>query len=254
MSYAELAPHVSDSRYRLTYDCQGFMSINGHFREISPRLLQRIQEDPSLTRTIILGSMQKMPGAEAAATAHFERLQAPYPTRENEALAAALDHLSPMQKKMALFAVTKIRDLYGTAHTQLGDLSGIEAGSLGAHLSVGKAWHGLHFLFAGSVGPNSTPVGQAILGGVEIGEDTGYGSPRYLEVNATADIANALGQLREQEVRSRYDANAMNDADLYPSDWGEPENLEWLMQEFDRVRQFYSGVAERQNAVLLYHI
>jgi hypothetical protein len=67
-------------------------------------------------------------------------------------------------------------------------------------------------------------------------------------------IAKALSAFDEAELRRRYDGNAMNAADLYPDDWNDPENLDWLVQEFDQVRGFYSRTAGRGNAALLYHI
>ena len=221
------------------------MSINGHLREISPALLQRIQDDPSLTRTIILGGIQGIPGSVLS---HFDGA-----SRERD-LAAALEHLSPAQQKIAMFAATKIGDFFRKAYSQVGDLSDFEPGSLGEHLGLGKAWHGLHFLLSGSADPNPTPLGQAVLGGKEIGEDTGYGRPRYLDAAAVSDIAKALAAVDSSALRRSYDADSMNEADLYPDDWNEPGTVDWLMQELDRLREFYGGAASRGNAALLYHI
>ena len=38
-------------------------------------------------------------------------------------------------------------------------------------LSLDKAWHGVHFLLAGTVEPDGALLGQAVLGGTEVGED-----------------------------------------------------------------------------------
>jgi hypothetical protein len=229
------------------------MSINGHLREITPALLRRVQDDSSLTRTIILGSTGWGAGADIART-HFERLQASYPTREKEALAAALDNMSPAQRKIALFAVEKIGGFFKSAYSQPLDTSALEPGSLGEHLSIGKAWHGAHFLLSGAAEPTPTPLGQAILGGIEIGEDTGYGPPRYLDSEAVTGIAKALSALDNAELRRRYDADAMNAEELYLDVWSEPGSADWLIEECGRIREFYTAVGSRGNAVLLYHI
>ena len=228
------------------------MSINGHFREITPALLRQIQDDPSLTRTIILGSMSSL-GADTART-HFERLQSSQPSREKDALEAALAQMSPMQRKVALFAVEKIGGFFKSAYSQSVDTSALEPGSLGEHLGIEKTWHGAHFLLSGSASPTSSPQSQAILGGIEIGEDTGYGPPRYLNQEAVDRIATALSTMDSAKLRRRFDANAMNDADLYPEVWDEPEIVDWLVDACERVRDFYTRVASRTNAVLLYHI
>ena len=229
------------------------MSINGHFREISPGLLRQIQDDPSLTRTIILGPLSSAPGADAART-HYERLNSPGPSREKDALAAALEQMSPAQRKIAMFAVSKLGDFFKSAQTQTANLSTLEPGSLGEHLSVAQAWHGVHFLLSGAAHPTPFPLGQAMLGGIEIGEDTGYGSPRYLNEEAVDRVARALSSVTAVELRRRYDAQAMNAANLYPDSWDEPESVDWLVEEYERVREFYTGVASRENAALLYHI
>jgi len=229
------------------------MSINGHIREISPALLRRIQDDPSLTRTIILGSIPRIPGFDAARE-HYDRLESNQPSREKDALAAALEHMSPAQRQMALLVVDKIGGFFRKAYSQVGDLSELEPGSLGEHLGLGQAWHGLHFLLSGSPEPTPTPLGQAVLGGIEIGEDTGYGPPRYLDAAAVKGIANALAAVDATTMRGRFDGDAMSDADLYLDAWTEPGIVDWLMQEFDRLREFYVGAAARGNAALLYHI
>ena len=229
------------------------MSINGHIREISPALLRRIQDDPSLTRTIILGSIPRIPGFDAARE-HYDRLESNQPSREKDALAAALEHMSPAQRQMALLVVDKIGGFFRKAYSQVGDLSEIEPGSLGEHLGLGQARHGLHFLLSGSPEPTPTPLGQAVLGGIEIGEDTGYGPPRYLDAAAVKGIANALAAVDATTMRGRFDGDAMSDADLYLDAWTEPGIVDWLMQEFDRLREFYVGAARRGNAALLYHI
>jgi len=229
------------------------MSINGHIREISPALLRRIQTDPSLTRSIILGSIPHSLGMDAA-RAHYDRLESPHPSREKDALAAALENMSPAQRQMAMLVVDKIGGFFRKAYSQVGDLSDFEPGSLGEHLRLGQAWHGLHFLLCRSPEPTPSPLGQAVLGGIEIGEDTGYGSPRYLDPAAVGAIAKALSALDATSLRGQYDGEAMNEADLYPDAWNEPDTVDWLMQEFDRLREFYVGAASRGNAALLYHI
>jgi hypothetical protein len=173
---------------------------------------------------------------------------------QKEALAEALSSMSPAQRKIALFAVEKIGGFFRSAYSQPLDASTLEPGSLGEHLSIGKAWHGAHFLFSGGAEPTPTPLGQAILGGVEIGEDTGYGPPRYLDHDAVDGITKALSSVDEAELRRRYDGDAMNAEDLYPDVWTEADSVDWLVDECDRVREFYLGAASRGNAVLLYHI
>jgi hypothetical protein len=52
-------------------------------------------------------------------------------------------------------------------------------GTPGHSVSLDKAWHGLHYLLCGKLEPAPGPLGQAVFGGSEIGENRGYGPERY---------------------------------------------------------------------------
>ena len=58
-------------------------------------------------------------------------------------------------------------------------------------LPVEKAWHGLHFVLTGTAWGTVAPLGLAVLGGEECGQDTGYGPPRYLDVPQVREVAEA---------------------------------------------------------------
>src|SRR5262249_47562522 len=55
-------------------------------------------------------------------------------------------------------------------------------------VSIDKAWHGLHYLLCGAPEPAPGPLGQAVFGGTEIGEDQGYGPARYFTVPPVPEI------------------------------------------------------------------
>jgi Domain of unknown function (DUF1877) len=47
----------------------------------------------------------------------------------------------------------------------------------------------------------------------------------------------------------------MNEAEVYPGRWHDGPNshhLDWLLQAFDEVRDFYRGTADRRNAAIKY--
>ena len=119
-------------------------------------------------------------------------------------------------------------------------------------LDLDKAWHGVHFLLSGTVDATSAPLGQAVLGGREVGEDDGYGPPRLLDVAAVAEVATALAGLGDEAVRARFDARAMDALDVYPQIWNEDNILEeYLMPSVAALRRFYAQASSRGAAVLL---
>jgi Domain of unknown function (DUF1877) len=120
----------------------------------------------------------------------------------------------------------------------------------GHSVSIDKAWHGLHYLLCGVPEPAPGPLGQAVFGGTEIGEDRGYGPARYFAVSQVAEIASALhSSSLEQELRARFDAAAMTQLGIYPGVW-ETDDLAWLIEAFHTVRDFYAAASDAKQAVV----
>jgi len=119
-------------------------------------------------------------------------------------------------------------------------------------LDLHKSWHCLHFLFTGKAeGSDGTPLGDAILGGAEIGgeaADTGYGPPRALSPTRVKSIAEALNAFPIAEKARQYDADAADRAEVYVAQHGAEE----LQQYFAELRSFYNDAASKGQAVLLW--
>ncbi len=92
-----------------------------------------------------------------------------------------------------------------------------------------------------------TPLGQSILGGTDLGDEM-----RLISSQAVNVIAAALRDLSSQELVGRYDAAAMDAADVYPATWRQngPIALHMLLNCFDRLRNFYSRASLNQQAVV----
>jgi Domain of unknown function (DUF1877) len=123
-------------------------------------------------------------------------------------------------------------------------------GTPGRRISIDKAWHGLHYLLCGAPEPAPGPLGQAVFGGTEIGEDQGYGPARYFTPTQVAEIASALqSPSLERELYARFDAAAMTQMGIYPGVW-EPDDHDWLIEAFHTVRDFYAGASQAEQAVV----
>ena len=119
-------------------------------------------------------------------------------------------------------------------------------------LDIEKAWHGLHYLLAGTVWQPTDPPGNAVLGGTEVGDDLGYGAARLMDAEEVARTAAALGDLQVGELGARYDADAMSKAKLYGGHWADPSERDWVADAFEHVRAYFGQAAERGDAILLY--
>jgi hypothetical protein len=128
----------------------------------------------------------------------------------------------------------------------------IKDAELGQEIGIGKAWQGVHYLLAGTSDVGPAPLAQAILGGISIGDDLGYGPARALDAEHVKEVAGALAAVDRQALGHRYDSTAMSGLALYPGNWDEPDALEWLLDSFDQVRSFYSDSAAQDQAALLW--
>ena len=120
----------------------------------------------------------------------------------------------------------------------------------GHSISIDKAWHGLHYLLCGAPEPVAGPLGQAVFGGTDIGEDQGYGPARYFTPTQVAEIAGVLQSPGvEPQLHARFDAEAMTQLGIYPGVWA-TDDRDWLIEAFRTVRDFYIAASQAKQAVV----
>lgn len=95
-------------------------------------------------------------------------------------------------------------------------------------VSLEKAWHGLHYLLTGEVWEGSGPLAFLLAGGEHLGGDEE--SPRWFTPKETAGIHQALSGVSDQQLWSRFDADELEQQEVYPGIWDEPE--EELKEEY----------------------
>jgi len=124
------------------------------------------------------------------------------------------------------------------------------------YLDIDKSWHGLHFLLTGEAARYETqvppPLGNVVLGGTPSEWDATYGVVRYLTPQEVKDVAGALEQISETELRRRYTPQAFQTADIYPGGevWDETV-IEELLKVFNKVRDFFVAAKRDGEVVLL---
>jgi hypothetical protein len=109
-------------------------------------------------------------------------------------------------------------------------------------MPLGEFWHGLHWLLTGSAWEGTPPLDFLLHGGSELERlVVGSGPARWLDAAMLSAVTVAVAALSEGELRQRFDAAAMMDAQIYPEIWlGEPveQNLTFLLDHFARLRKF----------------
>ena len=120
-------------------------------------------------------------------------------------------------------------------------------------IDIDKAWHGIHYLLTGTADRGAEALSWAVLGGVEIGEEIGYGPARFLEPGEVQSVAAWLPD--DTVFRSRFDPQAMEKAKIYPEViWVRDGNeaLDYLLENYRALVAFYKSAAERGDGAILW--
>lgn len=129
------------------------------------------------------------------------------------------------------------------------DLSIAEA----QRLKLGTSWHIIHFLLTASVWGGPAPLAYAVMGGYPVGpEDRGYGPVRYLRVDQVRLVADALWNISEETLCTRFDVAAMRRAGVYTGTGGDAENKDDICAKFQALKLFFWDAAAQDDAMLIY--
>lgn len=235
------------------------MSMNATFVQVDEAELSRFQADPSLVEMLFQGDSLIPPAFMALSKKMQDRVRTAGP----QLLADALSRLDPALRQQiegrlgrtvsALATGAGGDDILKLMQERMSRSRG-PAPSAGerAVLSLDKAWHGVHYVLCGQAEPGAALLSQAVLGGVELGEDegfSGYGPPRYFTVAQVAEFGQAMSRPElESEAAARFDAERMSELDIYPG-W-QSSDAEWVMDAFRRLRDFYANAAGKGRAIV----
>lgn len=232
------------------------MSMMARFIGVAPERLEEMRKSPERVEALFVAHVQRAPLQLSPA------LQARFRSQAPEVLRASLDRLppelrAPLLRKFGIsesdlarpdlgkIVAKRAAEHFARLHPQA-QKAGDRASN---HISLDKAWHGLHYLLCGAAEPAPGPLGQAVFGGEEIGDDMGYGPARYFTVAKTSEIAQALQALGESTLRGRFDPDAMEQLGLYPGGW-QHEGPDWLIDAFRKLRDFYAAASADGQAVV----
>jgi hypothetical protein len=217
------------------------MSMTGNFRYVSDAGLALLRARPELTGALSrYGHQAAVPGLPAGLRPQLQAILASVPPEMREEM---------LKKAMARLQQSGVLGLLQETQNESSEAlkaAGFPVEGIGPPLDLQKAWHGLHFLLAGTKDAPTAPPGDAILGGRELGEDLGIGPMRVTAPAQVAATARALAALDPASLRASYDPHRMEDLEIYPGHWDDPENCEWLMAAFAEVRGYFAAAADKQ--------
>lgn len=115
-----------------------------------------------------------------------------------------------------------------------------------AALCLEKDWQAIHYLLTGSAEGGSDPLGFLMVGGREVGAETGYGRPRLFAPDDVRRLNDALRAMSDDQFWSRFDAQQFEAEQIYPGHWDDesPDELrDAFVATFHEVRDHVARVA-----------
>jgi hypothetical protein len=227
------------------------MSMLGMFRQISGLLLERIKAEPALIEDVLhYRPSEETPTSDTEAflsilPGHMRKTVEDMPPDLRAGLFAQLAQTLPNMPDAFKQRIADARHPNPSQHLAF------DPNDFGQELDIAKSWHGVHFLLCGVPQEAPPPLGDAVLGGTEIGPDLGYGPARYVEPHQVRAVADALHAIPPAAFAERFDAAGLQEHEIYPGVWSETEK-EWLQDAYSQLRDFYADAAEKGLAVLLY--
>ncbi|ABG58373.1 conserved hypothetical protein [Cytophaga hutchinsonii ATCC 33406] len=123
-------------------------------------------------------------------------------------------------------------------------------------IDLDKALEGLFFLLTGAsqttIEKATEPLSLILTGTLIIDpeQDSGCGPVTYMTSEQVKRISAALDRVTADALYSRYDADKMMALHIYPEIWNEDDAIEYLIENFDRLKAFYNAaVSENQSVV-----
>ncbi len=125
-------------------------------------------------------------------------------------------------------------------------------------IDVDKSWEGLFFLLTGkslaTAKEASAPLVWTLTPPNEIDpdQDIGYGPATYTTSEQTKEISSALNKISTDDLRGRYNGQLMMEMGIYPEVWNDIDSLEYLMEEFNSMKDFYNKATAENQAVIFF--
>lgn len=236
------------------------MSMNAEFVQIEQSEIGKLRADESFVEGLFVQQSANVPDLNALFNPSMQERAR---TMGPQLMANALANMPPQLRKQIEGSMGRTQaafaaggggeELLKMMMTRAQRGRGASAASPRKKFSLDKEWHGVHYILCGEKESGTTLLSQAVLGGIEIGEDeegfSGYGPARYLTADKVAEISQTLSRPEvEHEAAGRFDAERMSELDIYPG-W-QPSDKDQLIQALRGLRDFYADAASQKRAMV----
>jgi hypothetical protein len=118
-------------------------------------------------------------------------------------------------------------------------------------VSLEKAWHGLHYLLTGEVWEGTGPLAFLLAGGEPLDGDEE--ATRWFTPEETRAIHQALSGVSDHVLWSRFDADEMEQQEIYPGIWDEDEEdlKDEYLTYFRELKQVVAAAAQSGRGLII---
>jgi hypothetical protein len=120
-------------------------------------------------------------------------------------------------------------------------------------IDLDKSWHCIHFMLTGQAEDAEPPLGWAVVGDEEVGEDTGNGPARVLSPEQVSKVSSAL--IDEEAFRRRFDPTSLAQANIYLHEMcvrDGDDALDYIVDNYRGLVDFYRNAAARGDGAILW--
>lgn len=127
-------------------------------------------------------------------------------------------------------------------------------------LDIDKAWEGIHYIIAGKSLAESDDEPDVLVRTlfscqyIDEDQDLGYGPVNYLSPAQVKETNALLQKITAEEAKNRLNLADMEKKQVYPGIWREEDAIDYILDYFSEVQEFYQSAADQNEAVLFYII
>lgn len=122
-------------------------------------------------------------------------------------------------------------------------------------LDLDKSWDGIVFLLTGesSLSDSENELARIFFSGniIDGDQDLGYGPAHFHTSEEVSKIYNLISVILSETLKANYDAQKMEELEVYPSVWGESdEEVDYLIGYFNQLKAFYEEASNQNMAII----
>lgn len=124
-------------------------------------------------------------------------------------------------------------------------------------IDLDKAWHAIYYILTGQAEGGKEPFNYLLEGGVQIGDDFGYGPARAFSSEQAKGFYEILKNIDKNHIKDRFDLDDMKAKKIYVIEHAahrDPaeELLEYVTEYFMILKAFMERTVKEQKGIVIY--